>query len=101
MSMYLCKTFTSFRNSISPEKCYLSFFDNFSAVKRAKLLTCSYVSSELWNDELQSRKKRKDPFSPDKKKPVVVSDILLLKSLFFLVAFIASLTIYVINNKLK
>lgn len=32
--------------------------------------------AELWNDELQSRKKRKDPFSPDKKKPVVVSDIL-------------------------
>ncbi|GAB5572800.1 breast cancer metastasis-suppressor 1 isoform X1 [Prionailurus iriomotensis] len=29
---------------------------------------------ELWNDELQSRKKRKDPFSPDKKKPVVVSE---------------------------
>ncbi|XP_051002299.1 breast cancer metastasis-suppressor 1-like protein isoform X2 [Acomys russatus] len=29
--------------------------------------------AELWNDELQSRKKRKDPFSPDKKKPVVVS----------------------------
>ncbi|KAF7251579.1 Breast cancer metastasis-suppressor 1-like protein [Varanus komodoensis] len=35
------------------------------------------ITSELWNDELQSRKKRKDPFSPDKKKPVVVSDILL------------------------
>ncbi|XP_010631923.1 breast cancer metastasis-suppressor 1-like protein isoform X2 [Fukomys damarensis] len=31
------------------------------------------ITSELWNDELQSRKKRKDPFSPDKKKPVVVS----------------------------
>ncbi|XP_023684564.1 breast cancer metastasis-suppressor 1-like protein-A [Paramormyrops kingsleyae] len=33
------------------------------------------VTSELWNDELQSRKnKKKDPFSPDKKKkPVVVS----------------------------
>uniref|UniRef100_A0A8C0HTQ5 BRMS1 like transcriptional repressor n=1 Tax=Balaenoptera musculus TaxID=9771 RepID=A0A8C0HTQ5_BALMU len=30
------------------------------------------ITSELWNDELQSRK-RKDPFSPDKKKPVVVS----------------------------
>ncbi|KAF5925825.1 hypothetical protein HPG69_002276, partial [Diceros bicornis minor] len=29
------------------------------------------ITSELWNDELQSRKKRKDPFSPDKKKPVV------------------------------
>ncbi|NXW55523.1 BRM1L protein, partial [Eurystomus gularis] len=28
------------------------------------------ITSELWNDELQSRKKRKDPFSPDKKKPV-------------------------------
>nr|XP_021143080.1 breast cancer metastasis-suppressor 1-like protein isoform X2 [Columba livia] len=42
------------------------------------------ITSELWNDELQSRKKRKDPFSPDKKKPVVVSDILLQKSLFFL-----------------
>ncbi|EMP30743.1 Breast cancer metastasis-suppressor 1-like protein [Chelonia mydas] len=26
------------------------------------------ITSELWNDELQSRKKRKDPFSPDKKK---------------------------------
>ncbi|XP_072896088.1 breast cancer metastasis-suppressor 1-like protein-A isoform X2 [Hemitrygon akajei] len=38
------------------------------------------ITSELWNDELQSRKnKRKDPFSPDKKKkPVVVSDILLI-----------------------
>ncbi|KAI4560282.1 hypothetical protein MJT46_012520 [Ovis ammon polii x Ovis aries] len=34
------------------------------------------ITSELWNDELQSRKKRKDPFSPDKKKPVVVSDTL-------------------------
>uniref|UniRef100_A0A674ATW0 BRMS1 like transcriptional repressor a n=1 Tax=Salmo trutta TaxID=8032 RepID=A0A674ATW0_SALTR len=33
---------------------------------------------QLWNDELQSRKnKRKDQFSPDKKKkPVLVSDIL-------------------------
>ncbi|XP_004698595.1 breast cancer metastasis-suppressor 1-like protein isoform X2 [Echinops telfairi] len=31
------------------------------------------ITSELWNDELQSRKKRKDAFSPDKKKPVVVS----------------------------
>ncbi|XP_050809911.1 breast cancer metastasis-suppressor 1-like protein isoform X1 [Gopherus flavomarginatus] len=31
------------------------------------------ITSELWNDELQSRKKRKDPFSPDKKKPVVIS----------------------------
>ncbi|TTO79344.1 Breast cancer metastasis-suppressor 1-like protein-A [Bagarius yarrelli] len=36
------------------------------------------ITSELWNDELQSRKnKKKDPFSPDKKKkPVMVSDIL-------------------------
>ncbi|KAM9293988.1 breast cancer metastasis-suppressor 1-like protein [Gastrophryne carolinensis] len=32
------------------------------------------ITSELWNDELQSRRKRKDPFSPEKKrKPVVVS----------------------------
>ncbi|XP_051579061.1 breast cancer metastasis-suppressor 1-like protein-A [Myxocyprinus asiaticus] len=33
------------------------------------------ITSELWNDELHSRKnKKKDPFSPDKKKkPVVVS----------------------------
>uniref|UniRef100_UPI00398EEB5D breast cancer metastasis-suppressor 1-like protein-A isoform X2 n=1 Tax=Pristiophorus japonicus TaxID=55135 RepID=UPI00398EEB5D len=33
------------------------------------------ITSELWNDEQQSRKnKKKDPFSPDKKKkPVVVS----------------------------
>ncbi|XP_016334070.1 breast cancer metastasis-suppressor 1-like protein-A isoform X2 [Sinocyclocheilus anshuiensis] len=33
------------------------------------------ITSELWNDELQSRKnKKKDPFSPDKKKkPVIVS----------------------------
>ncbi|KAL7862561.1 hypothetical protein SRHO_G00140020 [Serrasalmus rhombeus] len=33
------------------------------------------ITSELWNDELQSRKnKKKDPFSPDKKKkPIVVS----------------------------
>ncbi|XP_051501992.1 breast cancer metastasis-suppressor 1-like protein-A [Myxocyprinus asiaticus] len=33
------------------------------------------ITSELWNDELQSRKnKKKDPFSPDKKKkPVAVS----------------------------
>ncbi|KAM5129092.1 breast cancer metastasis-suppressor 1-like protein [Mantella aurantiaca] len=31
------------------------------------------ITSELWNDELQSRRKRKDPFSPDKKKkPVVI-----------------------------
>lgn len=36
------------------------------------------ITSELWNDELQSRRsKKKDPFSPDKKKkPVAVSDIL-------------------------
>lgn len=40
------------------------------------MLTFNFIYfSELWNDELQSRKKRKDPFSPDKKKPVVVSDI--------------------------
>nr|KAF6386127.1 hypothetical protein mMyoMyo1_001575 [Myotis myotis] len=46
------------------------------------------ITSELWNDELQSRKKRKDPFSPDKKKPVVVSDILFRISwLFFLFVF--------------
>ncbi|POI27734.1 hypothetical protein CIB84_008516 [Bambusicola thoracicus] len=45
------------------------------------------ITSELWNDELQSRKKRKDPFSPDKKKPVVVSDILSLKSSIILVVF--------------
>ncbi|XP_069494530.1 breast cancer metastasis-suppressor 1-like protein isoform X2 [Ambystoma mexicanum] len=32
------------------------------------------ITSELWNDEIQCRKKRKDPFSPDKKKkPMVVS----------------------------
>ncbi|MCJ8737243.1 hypothetical protein PDJAM_G00021800 [Pangasius djambal] len=31
------------------------------------------ITSELWNDELQSRKnKKKDPFSPDKKKKPVV-----------------------------
>uniref|UniRef100_A0A2I3TMH9 BRMS1 like transcriptional repressor n=1 Tax=Pan troglodytes TaxID=9598 RepID=A0A2I3TMH9_PANTR len=41
------------------------------------------ITSELWNDELQSRKKRKDPFSPDKKKPVVVSDILFQIFCFF------------------
>lgn len=36
--------------------------------------------SELWNDELSGRKKRRDALSPDKKKrrPSVVSDILLL-----------------------
>ncbi|KAF1376351.1 hypothetical protein PFLUV_G00210620 [Perca fluviatilis] len=36
------------------------------------------ITSELWNDGLQSRKnKKKDPFCPvKKKKPVVVSDIL-------------------------
>ncbi|RXN18644.1 breast cancer metastasis-suppressor 1 -A [Labeo rohita] len=36
------------------------------------------ITSELWNDGLQSRKnKKKDPLSPGKKKkPVVVSDIL-------------------------
>lgn len=63
-----------------------------SAIKKAKHVNVFdsqhvlyYTFSELWNDELQSRKKRKDPFSPDKKKPVVVSDILLMKSLFFLV----------------
>lgn len=39
---------------------------------------CNLSSTEIWNDELQSRKnKKKDPFSPDKKKkPVAVSDIL-------------------------
>ncbi|CAM4648507.1 unnamed protein product [Leuciscus chuanchicus] len=32
------------------------------------------ITSELWNDELQSRKnKKKDPFSPDKKKKPVVA----------------------------
>ncbi|KTF88653.1 hypothetical protein cypCar_00015212 [Cyprinus carpio] len=42
------------------------------------------ITSELWNDELQSRKnKKKDPFSPDKKKkPVVVSDILYFNLLY-------------------
>uniref|UniRef100_A0A6Q2YK43 BRMS1 like transcriptional repressor b n=1 Tax=Esox lucius TaxID=8010 RepID=A0A6Q2YK43_ESOLU len=31
------------------------------------------ITSELWNDELQSRKnKRKDPFSPDKKKKPIL-----------------------------
>ncbi|KAI7804468.1 breast cancer metastasis-suppressor 1-like protein-A [Triplophysa rosa] len=36
---------------------------------------CYFSSAEIWNDELQSRKnKKKDPFSPDKKKkPVTVS----------------------------
>ncbi|MBN3288090.1 BM1LA protein, partial [Polyodon spathula] len=44
------------------------------------------ITSELWNDEIQSRKnKKKDPFSPDKKKkPVVVSDILLSLILYML-----------------
>uniref|UniRef100_A0A2K6U4J1 BRMS1 like transcriptional repressor n=1 Tax=Saimiri boliviensis boliviensis TaxID=39432 RepID=A0A2K6U4J1_SAIBB len=31
------------------------------------------ITSELWDDELRARKKRKDPFSPDTKQPVVVS----------------------------
>ncbi|KAL4656305.1 breast cancer metastasis-suppressor 1-like protein [Arapaima gigas] len=35
------------------------------------------ITSELWNDELLSRRNKRDSFSPDKqKKPVVVSDIL-------------------------
>uniref|UniRef100_A0A8C2WYA2 BRMS1 like transcriptional repressor b n=1 Tax=Cyclopterus lumpus TaxID=8103 RepID=A0A8C2WYA2_CYCLU len=40
------------------------------------------ITSELWNDGLHSRKnKKKDPFCPvKKKKPLVVSDILLLWS---------------------
>ncbi|CAK6962040.1 breast cancer metastasis-suppressor 1-like protein-A [Scomber scombrus] len=38
------------------------------------------ITSELWNDELSGRKKRRDALSPDKKRrrPSVVSDILLL-----------------------
>uniref|UniRef100_G3PFW9 BRMS1 like transcriptional repressor b n=1 Tax=Gasterosteus aculeatus aculeatus TaxID=481459 RepID=G3PFW9_GASAC len=38
------------------------------------------ITSELWNDELSGRKKRRDVLSPDKKRrrPSVVSDILLL-----------------------
>ncbi|KAG8126280.1 hypothetical protein E2320_021374 [Naja naja] len=31
------------------------------------------ITSELWNDELQSRKKRKDLFSPEKKKPAMAT----------------------------
>ncbi|KAJ1069722.1 hypothetical protein K5549_009745 [Capra hircus] len=51
------------------------------------------ITSELWNDELQSRKKRKDPFSPDKKKPVVVSDILFQIFRVFKFFFLAKLTL--------
>uniref|UniRef100_A0A672FTD5 BRMS1 like transcriptional repressor b n=1 Tax=Salarias fasciatus TaxID=181472 RepID=A0A672FTD5_SALFA len=38
------------------------------------------ITSELWNDELSGRKKRRDALSPDKKRrrPSVVSDILLM-----------------------
>ncbi|KAI3367937.1 hypothetical protein L3Q82_026759 [Scortum barcoo] len=38
------------------------------------------ITSELWNDEVSGRKKRRDALSPDKKRrrPSVVSDILLL-----------------------
>uniref|UniRef100_A0A2K6EYC6 BRMS1 like transcriptional repressor n=1 Tax=Propithecus coquereli TaxID=379532 RepID=A0A2K6EYC6_PROCO len=49
------------------------------------------ITSELWNDELQSRKKRKDPFSPDKKKPVVSELRQLLSSFFFLIKAMATL----------
>uniref|UniRef100_A0A7N8XI30 BRMS1 like transcriptional repressor a n=1 Tax=Mastacembelus armatus TaxID=205130 RepID=A0A7N8XI30_9TELE len=44
------------------------------------------ITSELWNDELSGRKKRRDALSPDKKRrrPSVVSDILLLLILLFL-----------------
>ncbi|GAB1297446.1 Breast cancer metastasis-suppressor 1-like protein [Apodemus speciosus] len=52
------------------------------------------ITSELWNDELQSRKKRKDPFSPDKKKPVVVSDILSTLSGFTLLGFEPAVSVY-------
>uniref|UniRef100_A0A672SFJ5 Breast cancer metastasis-suppressor 1-like protein-A n=1 Tax=Sinocyclocheilus grahami TaxID=75366 RepID=A0A672SFJ5_SINGR len=53
------------------------------------------ITSELWTDELQSRKnKKKDPFSPDKKKkPVVVSDIL-----YFNLLFIPIIIIYMLQD---
>ncbi|CAJ1074019.1 breast cancer metastasis-suppressor 1-like protein-A [Xyrichtys novacula] len=43
------------------------------------------ITSELWNDELSGRKKRRDALSPDKKRrrPSVVSDILVLLLLFY------------------
>uniref|UniRef100_A0A3Q2WWX8 BRMS1 like transcriptional repressor n=1 Tax=Haplochromis burtoni TaxID=8153 RepID=A0A3Q2WWX8_HAPBU len=44
------------------------------------------ITSELWNDELSGRKKRRDALSPDKKRrrPSVVSDILLMSLLLLI-----------------
>ncbi|RVE66290.1 hypothetical protein OJAV_G00105840 [Oryzias javanicus] len=46
------------------------------------------ITSELWNDELSGRKKRRDVLSPDKKRrrPSVVSDIL-----FWLIVLLVSI----------
>lgn len=46
--------------------------------RRKRLNSPVSLFSELWNDELSGRKKRRDALSPDKKRrrPSVVSDIL-------------------------
>lgn len=94
MTAWSCATFVLFRINISPDcpEIKTNTFQIFFSVRTTGythfwFVHSYYFFSELWNDELQSRKKRKDPFSPDKKKPVVVSDILSLKSLIILVIF--------------
>lgn len=50
-----------------------------TVIKHGGFLTILLVClSELWNDEVSGRKKRRDALSPDKKRrrPSVVSDIL-------------------------
>lgn len=61
-------------------------------------LVCVFLS-ELWNDELSGRKKRRDALSPDKKRrrPSVVSDIPLLLIPLLLFTLILLLSISTFN----
>ncbi|KAA0710924.1 Breast cancer metastasis-suppressor 1-like protein [Triplophysa tibetana] len=78
---YACETQAAFQHWESEK---LLLFDTVQSELEEKIRRLEEdrhsidITSEIWNDELQSRKnKKKDPFSPDKKKkPVAVSDIL-------------------------
>ncbi|XP_056623801.1 breast cancer metastasis-suppressor 1-like protein-A [Triplophysa dalaica] len=75
---YSCETQAAFQHWESEK---LLLFDTVQSELEEKIRRLEEdrhsidITSEIWNDELQSRKnKKKDPFSPDKKKkPVAVS----------------------------
>ncbi|XP_057200732.1 breast cancer metastasis-suppressor 1-like protein-A [Triplophysa rosa] len=75
---YACETQAAFQHWESEK---LLLFDTVQSELEEKIRRLEEdrhsidITSEIWNDELQSRKnKKKDPFSPDKKKkPVTVS----------------------------